>query len=191
MGLRTKYTAVMLGLVLSANVDADQCVLQDKTVSKTAVVIAERSTVRRDIVKTDQGQKCLVDFRVRIGSRWHTAFGEYAWSGNQPASEACAVAADRAENDVRQRVGKHQIINERTLICKDRPQLAEIQQSHPGTVAESGQFRIHPDFPEKFYHNGAQCRWFLEPVFVKSDMKNYQGIICQIGTDSWVVIDKF
>ena len=47
----------------------DQCVLQERTVSKNNAVIVERSTVRRDIVPFGINQrKCLVDFKVRIGS---------------------------------------------------------------------------------------------------------------------------
>lgn len=171
---------------------ADTCVLRDRTVSRNQVEIQERSAVRRDVVRVNRDQlKCVVDFRVRINGAWHTAHGEYTWGGDRPSSEACAVAADRAESDVRDRVAGQKVTTERTLVCNDRPELQLLRDSLPGAQGNNAQFRPHPNFPDRFYHNGAQCRWFVEPRFHYQDIRTFQGIVCEVAPDQWVVVDRF
>ena len=171
---------------------AQQCVLQEKTVSRVAVVIAERSDVRAEVVPGfSSGRKCMVNFRARIGAEWHTAFGEYEWPGDRPREEACAVAVSRAEDEVRARVGRTQTVSEKTMVCSDRPDLDALRSTNPGTVAELHQFRPHPDHPREFWHNGAPCRYFLDSAYVRSDVRTFQGVICRVHDAKWVVVDKW
>ena len=96
---------------------ASDCVLQDRTVSRSAVTIAERSRIKPEVVPSiNNGRKCMVTFRVRIGSDWYSAHGEYEWAGDRPREEACAVAVTRAESEVRERVGRLQTVSEKTMI---------------------------------------------------------------------------
>jgi hypothetical protein len=183
----------LLWLMLApVTVLASECVLQDRTVSRSSVTIAERSRIAPEVVPSiNNGRKCMVTFRVRIGSAWHSAHGEYEWAGDRPREEACTVAVKRAEDEVRERVGKLQTINEKTMICTDRPDLDALRSTNPGTVAELHQFRPHPDFPREFWHNGAPCRYFLDSVYVRSDVRTFQGVICKIHDSKWVVVDKW
>lgn len=171
---------------------ADNCVLQDRTVSRSAVQIQERSVIRRDVVPHFGNQKkCMVDFRVRIGADWHTALGEYIWPGDRPQNEACAIAVSRAEDAVRQRVGQSQTVSEQILVCKDEPRLTTLRSAAVGTVGDLGQFRPHPDMTGRFYHNGTECKWFIDSVFTGRDVRTFQGIICETQPNQWVVVDKF
>lgn len=183
---------IAVPVILSAPVMAEQCVLQERTVTQHLVTIEERTPVRRDVVPMPNGQrKCIVDFRVRIGNSWHSAMGEHAWDGQAPSSEACATAVARAESQVRERVGRSQSSAERILVCKDRPELKELASSVVGTVGDAGQFRVHPQYHQRFWYNGAQCRWFVEPAFTGTAIHTYQGIVCDLGQNRWVVVDKF
>lgn len=184
---------LLLLALLPATVGAqDNCVLQDRVVSRSEVVIAERSPIRRDVVPHfDSRRKCIVDFRVRVGRDWHTAYGDHVWDGHRPESEACAIAVTRAEDSVRERVGRSQTASERILVCKDQPALTPLRNTAVGTVGDLGQFRPHPDRLDRFWHNGAQCKWFVEPTFTGNQMRQFQGIICEIQDSKWVVIDKF
>ena len=176
--------------LLSASVYAD-CVLQDKTVSQSSAVIAERTQITATVVPDPQiGKRCLVTFRARVGATWHTAQGEYAWPGDTPRDSACAIAVKRAEDSVREQVASSRVISEKILVCRDDPTLDTIRQTNPGTVGELSQFRPHPNYPSEFWHNGAQCRWFLDSGFTGSDIRTWQGIICKIQDSKWVVIDK-
>jgi hypothetical protein len=184
---------ILLALAFPAVVHAqDHCVLQDRIVSRSQVVIAERSPIRRDVVPYfDNRRKCMVDFRVRIGPDWHTAFGEHVWEGHRPADEACAIAVARAEDAVRQRIGSSQTASERILVCKDQPALQPLRNVVVGTVGDLAQFRPHPDRLDRFWHNGAQCKWFVESAFLDQRVRQFQGIICEIQDAKWVVVDKF
>ena len=178
--------------LIPATVLASDCVLQDRTVSRSTVTIAERSRIKPEVVPTvNNGRKCMVTFRVRIGADWHSAHGEYEWSGDRPREEACTVAVKRAEDEVRERVGKLQTVSEKTMICTDRPDLDALRSTNPGTIAELHQFRPHPDHPREFWHNGAPCRYFLDSAYVRQDVRTFQGVICRIHESKWVVVDKW
>lgn len=168
----------------------EQCVIQEKTVHQNQVRIEERSTIRRDIVPTpDGGKKCLVDFRVRVGTQWHTAMGEFSWRGGQRTEhEACIVAVDRAMSAVRDRLASGQVIGERTVICKDRPELRTMQAVKVGDVGDVGQFLPHPQYRDRFWHNGSVCKWFSQPI---TGGGLEQGVICEVRTGQWLVVDKF
>ena len=178
--------------LIPATVLASECVLQDRTVSRSAVTILERSKIKPEVVPSvNNGKRCMVTFRVRIGSDWHSAHGEYEWPGDRPREEACAVAVSRAEDSVRERVGRTQTVSEKTLVCSDRPDLDALRSTNPGTVAELHQFRPHPDFPREFWHNGAPCRYFLDSAYVQQDVRTFQGVICKVHDSKWVVVDKW
>jgi hypothetical protein len=178
--------------LIPATVLAGECVLQERTVSRATVTISERSRITPEVVPTvNNGRRCMVTFRVRIGSDWHSAFGEYEWAGDRPREEACAVAVNRAEDEVRERVGRRLTANEKTMICSDRPDLDALRSTNPGTIAELHQFRPHPDYPREFWHNGAPCRYFLDSAYVQRDVRTFQGVICKVHDSKWVVVDKW
>ena len=187
--MKTSLIALCLVPVLAV---AQQCVLQEKTVSRGTVIIAERSELRAEVVPGfSGGRKCMVNFRARIGTEWHTAFGEYEWPGDRPREEACAVAVKRAEDSVRERVGRSQVMSEKMLVCRDNPDLETLRSTNPGTIGELAQFRPHPDRSKEFWHNGAPCRYFLDSAYVRNDIRTFEGVICRVHDSKWVVVDKF
>ena len=178
--------------LIPATVLAGECVLQERTVTRATVTIAERSRITPEVVPTvNNGKRCMVTFRARIGNEWHSAFGEYEWAGDRPREEACAVAVGRAEDEVRERVGRRLTASEKTMVCSDRPDLDTLRSTNPGTVAELHQFRPHPDYPREFWHNGAPCRYFLDSAYIKKDIRTFQGVICRVHDARWVVVDKW
>ena len=184
--------SLVIYLLFANSVYANQCVLQEKTVSRGAVAIAERSEIRAEVVPANSGgRKCMVNFSARIGATWHTAFGEYEWPGDRPRAEACGIAVKRAEDAVRDRVGQSQVISEKMLVCNDNPDLTTLRNINPGTVGELNQFRPHPDYLNEFWYNGAPCRFFLDSTYVRNDIRTFQGVICKIHNSKWVVVDKF
>lgn len=169
-----------------------QCVLQERTVSRQAQTISERSDIRRHVVPDTQGgRKCVVEFRVRIGDQWHQAQGEYQWDGARPSGEACAAAVALAERDVQARVASRATVSENVLVCNDDPDREQLRQQNPGTVADASRFRPHPDYRRDFYHNGTVCRWFVESAYQNRDVRAYSGVICRLADQKWVVVDRF
>jgi hypothetical protein len=104
----------ILALALVAGYSYADCVLQDKIVSQSSAVIAERTQITATVVPDPQaGKRCLVTFRARVGAAWYTANGEYAWPGDTPRDSACAVAVKRAEDSVREQVALSRVISEK------------------------------------------------------------------------------
>lgn len=183
---------VLIAALLPASVLAAECVLQDRTVTASTVRIEERSGIRQEVVPApDGGRRCIVNFKARVGASWYWANGQYDWAGDRPREEACAVAVSRAEDSVKTQVAPSHVQSEKVLICSDRPDLETLRSTNPGTIGELHQFRPHPKFPKRFWHNGAQCKWFLDSAFRNQDIYTYQGIICQVQDSKWVVVDKF
>jgi hypothetical protein len=179
-------------LLVSIPVLADQCVLQQKTVTRSAAVIQERDRVRAEIVPSFNNRiKCMVNFRAKIDNAWHTAFGEHEWAGNYSREQACDIAIKRAEDSVQERVQQSRVVSEKTLVCREDPKLETLQTTVPGTAGVKSQFRPHPDRPNQFWHNGAPCQYFLESNFTGRDIRTFEGIICRIQNNQWVVVDKF
>lgn len=169
-----------------------ECVLHDRLVTQSTVQIEERSGINRVVVAAPGGgQRCMVSFKARVGPTWYWANGQYDWAGDRPNEEACAVAVSRAEDSVRVQVAPSMVASQKTLICSDNPQLETLRQTNPGTVGALHQFRPHPANTREFWHNGAKCRWFVDSTFQNRDVHTYQGIICQVQPNSWVVVDKF
>lgn len=186
-----RLIALLLSVGLMSTAHAE-CVMQSKTVSQQKITISKRSDIRRNIVPSATGErKCVVDFQVQVGANWHMATGEYAWDGQRPSSEACAAAVALAERDVEARLQGGSAVSENILTCNDDPDRNRLQQSHPGTVGDLAQFRPHPDYPNAFYYNGTQCRWFVETGFARAAIQNYLGVICRLESSKWVVVDRF
>lgn len=183
----------MILMLLPAAVQADNvCRLQERTVNRTQAVIQERSPIEKVVVPyMRSNKKCITTFQVRINNQWHAARGEHVWSGDRPENEACAIAADRAETDVKFRVGKSYSATERVLECKDPDSASDRIKVSVGNVGGLAQFRPHPKYTESFHYNGTQCRWFVDPEFNGSTVRTSQGIICELRDSKWVVVDKF
>jgi len=67
------------------------------------------------------------------------------------------------------------------------------QKFNIGEIGFSGKlelFKLHPDFPGSFMHNGTACKWFLDNELKDSNVIDYQGIICKVK-GKWTVVDKF
>lgn len=179
-------------LCVPMGVWASECVLQDRTVTQSQGKIQQRSSINQTVVNLPSGERrCIVEFRVQINNQWHTAHGQYDWPGDRPREEACAVAVDRAQDAVLTYSQPLHLRSEKVLVCSDRADSQLVRSTNPGTVAADHQFRPHPNYPRRFWHNGTECRWFLESSFRQGDIYNYQGIICKIHNNQWVVVDKF
>lgn len=183
---------LLLVLAIPALAHAE-CVMTNRVVTSTGVQIQERSGIRRDVGPSPHlgYRRCTVSFRARINSEWHTAVGFYDWPGNTADDQACAVAQVRAEVSVKTQVAPVGVRDESTMVCTDRPDIQTKRQTQVGTQGQLHQFRPHPDYTREFWHNGTQCRWFLDTEWRQNDVQTRQGVICKLDNTNWVVVDKF
>jgi hypothetical protein len=97
----------------------------------------------------------------------------------------------RAEQTLRNQLRPATVASQQVLVCNDATDSLTLRNTSVGSQGRLHQFRPHPEFPNRFWHNGTQCRWFLESAFKDRDIYTYQGVICQVADDGWVVVDKF
>lgn len=176
----------MLPLVAAAS----ECTLRSTTVSSTAAIV-ERGAVTANIVNTSRVKKCVVSFRARVGTEWHIATGEYAWDGVSDPAATCALATKTAEQQLVESLAPVALNSEQMMICNDSPALQAQPLSAVGVAANLDQFRVHPKYPRVFWHNGTECRWTLDTAFEADRVKTYQGIICKVSGNQWVLVDRF
>jgi len=188
----TRYIAGLFLLLSSLVASGQQCVYESRTVTTSDAEISERSEIRRVVTDAGNGNRvCRVDFSVRINQDWHMATGVWEWSGDRPQSQACARAVQVAEQSVIDRVSSRNLSKEQVLVCNDDERYEQLTNISVGTVGSIEQFEPHPEYDKSFYHNGAECRWFLDPAFTGTDIKRYEGVICQTRPGKWVVVDQF
>lgn len=184
---------VICALMVPTTVFAQQnCVLQEKTINQSTASIRETTDIRKDVVPWDANQKkCIVSFKALVGDTWYSANGDFVWDGELPAGEACAAAVTRAKKDLVNSIKPGRVTSEDVLICRDDENNTQISNAQVGSYVDISQLKPHPFYPKRFYHNGAECRWFLESSWTGKDIKQYQGVACKLEPNKWVVADKF
>jgi hypothetical protein len=186
------YSGKIILFLLPFSVFAQECVLQQKVVNKYDQVITEVGNIRKDVVPWSKNQKkCLVNFKAMIEGNWHAAQGEYIWDGEMPVDQACGAAVVNAKRELTQRIKPATIISEDILVCNDDTTQATLKEAKIGTLVDIAQLRSHPNYPKRFYHNGAECKWFLDSTWTGKDIRQWQGVACKVEPTKWVVVDKF
>ena len=183
---------LFIALALPLSVLAQECVMQEKMVNKTDVIVSETSDIKRTVVPWAGNQKkCIVNFRARIEDNWYAAVGEYVWDGEMPVADACGAAVKKAKKDLTYQVKPATIITEDVLVCNDDKSQNAVAKANVGSMVNISQLRPHPTYPNRFYHNGAECKLFLDSVWTGKDIHLYQGVACKVEPTKWVVVDKF
>lgn len=168
-----------------------ECVLQTSTVTNAAAVV-ERGEVTANIVTDATGtKKCVVAFRARVGADWHVTGGEALWDGQSAPEVACELAVKAGEKALVETLAPLALRSEQRMLCNDSEQLRTLPLTDVGQRGNLDQFRVHPEYPRVFYHNGTECRWTLDTVFESSRVRTYQGIICKVAGNQWVLVDRF
>ena len=167
-----------------------ECVLRSTTVTES-IAVSEKSQVTANVVTTQSGdRKCLVSFNARVNGTWHMAFGEAEWDGRGSPDSSCASAIKNAERDLVRSLAPLSLRAEDVMICDDSSQ-QRILSIAVGMQGPIHQFRPHTTKQGEFWYNGTRCRWVLDTQFVSSKLHTYEGIICRVGGDEWVVVDTF
>lgn len=171
---------------------AGECVITSKTASHSQAQITERDAYMQNIVPAmNDRRRCLVSFRAKINNQWFTAHGDQEFDYGQSARLACDMARVKAESQVRAQTGNASVATESVMVCSDQPQHQTLRQTHIGTIGHMSQFRPNPERPLEFAHNGSRCRWFLDREFRAGFLVPFQGIVCHVNDQNWIVVDKF
>ena len=184
-----KPLALALALTVPVMASAE-CRMIDQTLTRSEVRISQRTAPVRTVTETHPRQ-CHVRFRILVEGNWYDAHGSQTWRDDQTVQQACGEAAIRAERETIDRIGRSRVTNQSLMVCDDDNRFRTLRRAEVGTVAHLDQYRPHPEFPRAFQHNGTQCRWFLESGMAGSDVRTWQGIICEVQDGRWAVVDRF
>ena len=72
-------------------------------------------------------------------------------------------------------------------VCDDKVQ---VDPYAVGFISDLFVFRQHPDRKGTFSMNGTMCKWFIDTKNT-IELKEFEGVICHIGSNKWQVVDKF
>ena len=186
------YKILLTSLTLTASLaQAQTCVLQQQTQSSVQAVISEVRNIKADVINLAHGQKkCTVALDGLVKGQWLRAFGEHTFE-NETNQIACGVAVEVAKKNLLVRVNSSTIKSESVLICRDDVKPKVVSTQLGSVIEDITQLRPHPTYQQTFYHQGQECRWFVEASWVRDNVKPINGIVCRLSPRQWVVIDKF
>jgi hypothetical protein len=188
-------TQILLTAVLFTNsAIAQDCIMKERTTSKEIGRIHEIKNVVAEVNPFGKGQyKCTASLEGYTGGKWHQGKGEFIWSGDYSHAKACGAATELAKKNLLTGLYSSTITSETFVVCKeqeekDRPLL----NPKIGTIIDDvRRLRAHTNYPNAFYHNGEECRWYLETGWNGKDIIQFQGIVCRYGPTKWIIVDKF
>lgn len=180
--------SVLLSAILVGTVSAE-CVLQSTTVNTSVGSVESIDNIQRSIIPTDSGYTCSVRFKALIGNQWYTTTGEYDYTQTNHNS-ACATAVSAGKRNLLDRLSS-ETQSRQILTCHDDESQKTMQKINRGESGYLSQFRPHPKYPDYFNHHNARCRWFIDPAFNGVEVDTFEGIVCNLNSDQWTVVDKF
>jgi adenylate cyclase len=188
--MRKTIVTICLGSLFGI-ATANECVLQQKTSATSIGSISEIRNIRHDVIAYGAGRKkCTVTLDGLIKNQWVKTVGEYVFE-DETAQVGCGIAVEVAKKNLLDRMNSSIIKNESVVICRD-DNLAKSVSTKIGSVIESiTQLRPHPTFQSTFYHQGQECRWFVEAGWTGRNLQPINGVACKLGPKQWIVVDKF
>lgn len=187
----------VIGLLLFASATnslAQDCLLQERTVSRETAIISEVRNIKAELLPWKNGyQKCVVTLDGLANGQWSEARGEFVWDGQSSSKQACSAAVELAKKNLLNELKSSTISNESVVVCKERPKEEQpLLNPKVGTILDNiNVLRVHPKFQNTFYHNGEVCRWYIETGWNGKDILQFNGIVCRYGPTKWIVVDKF
>lgn len=186
-----RCTAPVIITFLLINSAAAECYVRQSMTAQQQTRITSITDMQYLTVPVSTLQhKCIVTFRALLDGKWITGEGEHTAERTMAETDVCRAAMDFGQLQIVNKASAKNFTVETNMVCDERPEIA-VRNVRVGDVIRESEVRIHPNFLRRFRYLGAECRWFIEPVFRNQDMGQYQGIICQSHATGWRVIDKW
>lgn len=170
-----------------------ECYIRSATVRDMQTKVTRIVDIKRYVTPVDDSKfKCTVAFRAEINHVWQNGEGQSIGSNGDSIDAVCSQALDSGRAYLLEKVSNGRMLSEQEMICTDRPD-PKIKSVKIGDIVEISELAPHPQKPNFFTYQGAQCRWFVESDFdpVRRDIFQWQGIVCRVRQGEWQVIDKF
>jgi hypothetical protein len=182
-------------LLMSAMaVSAQECIMTDTIGSSDLGRVKDIQNVKADLTPWKNGkQTCTVTLEGRVDGKWGKGKGDFTWNGQSSSTQACIAAVDLAKKDLLNSLTDSTISNKTVVVCKEQKDKDKpLLNPAVGTILTNiNSLRVHPNFPNSFYHNGEECRWYIETAWNGKDITHINGIVCRIDPGHWIIVDKF
>lgn len=165
-----------------------QIALADCEIKSSSRLESERKVGKvTNLVKTLSYQQCDVKFNVVVDGENHEVIGSY--KGLENDSMLCYNAVEHAKKELL--ISLNGIyLSDAVTVCRENGEINH-KISIGDTILESevGKSKIN----KYFEYRGNKCRMFVDHNVVKSGLREYHGVICQIekSDTNWVVVDKW
>lgn len=188
-------TQILLTAILFSNsAIAQDCIMKERITSKEVGRINQIKNVIAEVTPVGKGQyKCTASLEGYAEGKWHQGKGEFIWNGDYSRAKACGAATELAKKNLLTGLYSSTITSETVVICKEQEEKDKpLLNPKIGTILDDlRRLRQHPNYPTAFYHNGEECRWYLETGWNGKDITQFQGIVCKYGPTKWIIVDKF
>ena len=183
---------IPLILALVASTAQGECYVRSAVTNQTKMNIVAIADIEPMVVPISSTQnKCIVNFRAQVDSKWITAEGEKIGPKTISEKELCAGAVDQGRIQILSRADGGRMNIEQNMVCNEQPEI-QVRVVRQGETVRESEVRPHPNFPKPFIYRTAACRLFIEPeVRPGRDLLQRQGVICQVNGNEWQVVDKW
>ena len=185
-----RIATVILGVMVTTTVEAQCYVRQTMTAQQQARIARVTDVQTLAVPFSATHHKCIVTFRAQLDGEWITGEGEHTAPRTVSEADVCKSAMDSGRLQILNRASAKNLTVETNMVCDERPEI-RVRNVRIGDTVRESEVRPHPNFPRPFRYLGAQCRWFIEPVYRNQDMGQFQGIICHNNGAEWRVVDKW
>jgi hypothetical protein len=184
-------TATLIAALMASDVVLAQCYVRQAMTTQQQTSITRITDVQNLAVPiSPTHHKCIVTFRAQINGEWVSGEGEHTAPRSVLEGELCRSALDSGRLQILTQTSTKNLSVETNMVCDERPEI-QVRDVRIGDTVRESEVRVHPNFPKPFGYNGTQCRWFMEPIYRKQDLGQYQGIICLSHGTQWRVVDKW
>jgi hypothetical protein len=190
----SKKLIAVVGILAVGSALAQECILKEKTTAKETGTVALIKNVNAEVVPWGKGQqKCIASLDGYANNQWNHATGEFIWDGDYTPAKACGAAVELAKKNLLTGLNSSIIVSESVVVCKEQEEKDKpLINPKVGTILDDvNRLRPNPKFPRAFYHNGEECRWYLETGWNGKNIRQFNGIVCRYGPAQWIIVDKF
>lgn len=184
-----RLTAILALLPALAIAQPEICAMSSRTVTQGTSVLKKVKVLDQIVVPQAWGwRECITTVQAENNEVEFVGTGRFAWADGRPATEACAVAAQRAKDAIHEQIGAIQVASRKTLNCNEPPEPGPPTVATIFAVGYVGPLYEFPLYSpgRTFSHQrypGSTCLQFLHSP------RTIGGVICQTPDRRWVVVD--
>lgn len=190
MGHMKRLTAILATVPALALSQPDVCSMSSRTITQGVSILNKVKVLDSSVWSQAYGwRECVSTVQAEHNDVEFVGTGRFAWADGRPASEACAMATQRAKDAIHEQIGSIQVASRKTLNCNEPPEPGTPRVATKYAIGYVGQLQEFPLYNHgrrPFSHQrypGSTCLQFLH------GHNQIGGTICQTADNRWIVVD--